>query len=128
VAAAGALLLQGLAGAGFRHKILGVAPHVAGAVLATGLVAAAWLAARQAGARASAGSPARTALVPARLALWSVSAQIALGPLTYLALQGAASLPAPAVILAVLHLGMGSALLAETMVLSLWTLRAARHA
>ena len=137
LAAAGALLLQALAGAGFRHRILGAAPHVAGAVLAAGLVVGVWIAARRAGADAPDGSAARMALVPARLALWSVGAQIVLGPLTYFLLRGLSStaageLPpeaaAAVVIPAVLHLGLGSALIAETTVLSLWSLRALRPA
>lgn len=137
LAAAGALLLQALAGAGFRHRILDVAPHVAGAVLAAGLVVAVWIAARRAGAHAPDGSAARMALVPARLALWSVGAQIVLGPLTYFLLRGLSSTPAgelppeaaaAVVIPAVLHLGLGSALIVETTVLSLWSLRASRSA
>jgi cytochrome c oxidase assembly protein subunit 15 len=136
-AAAAVLLLQTLLGAGYRHRILGLAPHAAGAVVVTCLAIGVWVAARRASQGAPLESPARGVHALARLALLSVAAQIVLGPVTYLLLQQTRSGPSAAgmspvvpvvVVLAVLHLGVGSALLVETMVLSLWTLSASRSA
>ncbi len=93
--AAAAVLLQALAGAGFRHRVFGVEPHVAGAVLVTALVLAAWIAARLAGFRSPDGSPARRAFVLSRLALVLVVVQIVLGPVTYFVMRSVPGVPTP---------------------------------
>jgi cytochrome c oxidase assembly protein subunit 15 len=120
------LLLQTLLGAGYRHKVFGVEPHVAGAVLVSAVVVVLFLAARRETRGTTADSPTRALVTPTRLALVLIMSQFLLGPASYFLLRGSSEELRPvatAVIVAVLHLGVGSALLVTSMSLSLWALR-----
>jgi hypothetical protein len=105
-------LAQALLGAGFRHRVLPVLPHaIVGAIVA--LFAVVSLASVR---------TIRFLRAPARLAVWIVGAQIALGIASYVLLEspGAEGRPVPlAVMVAVAHLGLGSAMIADSIVLSL---------
>ena len=113
-----AVLLQILLGAGFRHRVLGALPHALDAVLVVVLVALL-------GSRFSRRGAGRHRTF-SRLAAAALGAQLILGVVIYLLLRRADSstgTAAATVIVAVLHLGFGSALLFACVGCAFWTLR-----
>ncbi|MFI5283945.1 MAG: hypothetical protein ACHQ0J_12565, partial [Candidatus Dormibacterales bacterium] len=120
-AAVGAVLLQILLGAGFRHRVMGVLPHAIDAVLVVALVAVLASAFRRRGRGRH--------LAFSRLAAAALGAQLVLGVVIYLLLRNANSstgTAAATVVIAVLHLGFGSALLFASVGCAFWALKVPR--
>ncbi len=114
--ALGAVLLQLVLGAGFRHGAIGIAPHIAGAVVVTSLigVTAALVIRRH--------RPERYLTRPAKLALGLLVIQLGLGIAAYLARLASANDPQPLepmISLTVAHLVVGALTLATLVVLAL---------
>jgi heme A synthase len=116
LATAVAATLQALLGAGYRHRVLGVLPHGIGAPVVAALVIVTWRqAGRQAPGKAMEDTP--PALGAARRLAVTVGAQFLLGAVSWLLLgtpTGEASTAAATVIVAVLHLGLGSAVIFQS--------------
>ncbi len=138
VAAAAAVALQSLLGAGYRHRILGVWPHAVGAAVVALLAAAAFIAVRRQPLGPGAGSAQERLHLVAKLAMGTVGTQILLGVASYVLLgrepgnaglaenggwAGTTGWAAATVIVAVLHLGTGSALLVESVAGAFWASR-----
>jgi hypothetical protein len=120
------VLLQSLFGAGFRHRIFGILPHAADAVVVTLLVVLIVVTVHRKRRLGCGHGPAELLFIPIRIALWIVGAQLLLGLASYVLLGTAFTHAKPVavvVIVAVAHLGLGSALLVDAIVLWLWTLR-----
>ncbi len=113
IAAAFAVPLQTLLGAADRHRVIGVLPHVLGAAVVAGLIVATALVLR-ARIRSAASGFDRRALTLYRLAVGALVLQALLGAAIYLLLRGqgeTTGVAATTVVVAVLHLGLGSALI-----------------
>jgi len=120
------VLLQSLLGAGFRHRIFGILPHAAGAVLVTLLVVLISVTVHRKRWSGSRHGPVQLLFTPIRIALWIVGVQLLLGLTSYILLEMVfvhARPVAAVVIVAVAHLGLGSALLVDAIMLWLWALR-----
>lgn len=120
-----AIVVQLLLGAGYRHKVLGIVPHIAGALLVGGLVLLTAISVL--GVAGSDRPLARTA----RRLLWLTGIQIVLGIAAYLSriLLDESAQPHPVmVVFTVVHLAVGALLLATSFVLALEVERAVRRA
>ncbi|MFQ5694897.1 MAG: heme A synthase [Terriglobia bacterium] len=120
-AATGAIFLQLVLGAAYRHSAIGILPHLAGAALVAYLGLSVFRRTRN--LPAAAGALNR----PARLLVWLVLAQLGLGVAAYLARLAAANAPQPLplmVALTVGHVAAGALILATSAVL---TLQAHKH-
>jgi hypothetical protein len=117
LATAVAAALQAFMGAGFRHKVLGFVPHGIGALAVVALVIVTFRQARRRARGAPAESPAGQTVTMSRLAAATAGALVLLGAASWLLLKagtGETSTAAATVVVAVLHLGLGSALILET--------------
>jgi cytochrome c oxidase assembly protein subunit 15 len=118
------LFVQLLLGAGFRHRGLGILPHILGAIMVSGAVLGVVWVVRRAVRAPEAPSEVRAL---ARLALWAaglLAAQIALGIAAYFARRASRFDPQPLepmISLTVAHVAGGAALLAVVLILTWWT-------
>jgi cytochrome c oxidase assembly protein subunit 15 len=115
-ASVGAVLIQLVLGAGFRHQAFGIIPHIVGALAVTLLIISTVVA-----VLSRHGNDQYLAR-PAKLALGLLITQVCLGVATYLARLAAASDPQPLepmISLTVAHLVVGGLTLATTVVLAL---------
>ncbi|HUI69401.1 MAG TPA: COX15/CtaA family protein [Spirochaetia bacterium] len=120
------VLLQSLLGAGFRHRIFGILPHAAGAVLVSLLVVLVSVAVHRKGRVGCKRSTMQLLFTPIRIALWIAGVQLLLGLASYALMEMSsahARLAPVLVIVSVAHLGLGSALLVDTIVFWLRALR-----
>jgi heme a synthase len=115
-ATVGAVLIQLVLGAGFRHQAFGIIPHILGAAVVTFLITATAMLVM----RRHKGDDYLTR--PARLAVSLLVIQLGLGVSAYLARLGSAGDPQPLeplISLTVAHLVVGGLLLATMVVLAL---------
>ncbi len=109
------ILLQVLLGAGFRHRVLGAVPHVVTGIGVAALVVVTWISLRRRGA-----TP--WLLGPSRFLLVALGAELLVGLTVYLLLSRLPEESRPVaavVVVAVIHLGLGSAVLAGSVSLAL---------
>jgi heme a synthase len=120
VGATAAIFLQLLLGAAFRHKGLGISPHIAGAVVVTGGVL--WLLVRVLTER-----PGKSRLVRSALLLTTLLAlQLCLGVASYIVKMTAISAPqplSPVIEITAAHVAVGALLLASSVVATLQVFR-----
>ncbi|GBC78068.1 Heme A synthase [bacterium HR08] len=125
------LFVQLLLGAGFRHRGLGILPHILGAVVVSGVILGLIGTVRRAARAPEAPSELRAL---ARLALWAaglLAAQIALGLAAYFARRASRFDPQPLepmISLTVAHVAGGAALLAIVLVLTWWAFELSERA
>lgn len=115
-ASVGAVLIQLVLGAGFRHQAFGIIPHIVGAAAVTALIVA--MAVAVARRHGDDDYLAR----PGKLAVGLLAIQLALGVSAYLARLGSAGDPQPLepmISLTVAHLVVGGLILATMVVLAL---------
>ena len=112
----GAVLIQLVLGAGFRHQAFGIIPHIVGAVAVTLLIISTVVAVLSRHGKDD------YLARPAKVALGLLITQVCLGVATYLARLASASDPQPLepmISLTVAHLVVGAVTLATTVVLAL---------
>lgn len=112
----GAMLAQLVLGAGFRHRVFGIIPHIVGAVVVTSIVV--WMAMKV----MSCHKEDRYLKRPATIAVVLLFIQLCLGLAAYLARLASADDPQPLepmVSLTVAHLSVGALILADLVTLML---------
>jgi len=116
----GAVFLQLLVGAAFRHKGFGISPHIVGAVAVTGGVV--WLLVRVLTKNPQERSLVRPVLIFTALLVL----QLCLGVASYIAKMAAADAPqplSPAIEISAAHVAMGALVLASSLVVTLQVFR-----
>jgi len=115
------LFIQLLLGAGFRHRGMGILPHILGALAVSGMIIGIFVSVRRMVRAQERGFEQRALMRPAIWALGLLLAQLALGIAAYIARRAARFDPQPLepmISLTVAHVACGALLLAAMLVLT----------